>query len=81
MNQWDRDNLEFLMNSSPAVLKDFLSQADEDDISYVMELINVARTNFSEIVVNSMEYGESADRNDTEFPIAIEVLSKFTLKG
>jgi hypothetical protein len=81
MNQWDRDNLEFLMNSSPAVLKDFLSQADEDDISYVMELINVARTNFSKIVVNSMEYGESADRNDTEFPIAIEVLSKFMLKG
>jgi hypothetical protein len=81
MNQWDRDNLEFLMNSSPEVLKDFLSQADEDDIRYVMELINVARTNFSEIVINSMEYGESADRNDTEFPIAIEVLSKFMLKG
>lgn len=42
MNDWDRDNLSFLMNASKETLRDWAKTADEDDWRYAMELFAMA---------------------------------------
>jgi hypothetical protein len=39
MSQRDKENLVFLMNLSPAGLRDWFTQASDDDINYAEELI------------------------------------------
>jgi hypothetical protein len=78
MNDWDKDNLNFLMKISPELLKDFLQVMDADDVAYAMELLRTAK---AEILIESMEYDESYNQYDEEFPEASAVLNKFTLKG
>jgi hypothetical protein len=38
-NQWDRDNLNFLLNTNDECLKDWHAQADADDLAYAQELL------------------------------------------
>ncbi len=38
-NEWDRDNLNFLLNSDDECLKDWHAQADADDLVYAQELL------------------------------------------
>jgi hypothetical protein len=38
-NQWDRDNLNFLLNTKDKDLKDWHAQADADDLAYAQELL------------------------------------------
>jgi hypothetical protein len=78
MNDWDKDNLNFLMNISPEVLRDFLQIMNEDDVAYAMELV---RTAAAEIMVETIEYDEMCDQYDEQFPLASMILNKFTLKG
>ena len=39
-NDWDRDNLNFLINATPDVIAEWNAQADEDDIAYAQELLD-----------------------------------------
>jgi hypothetical protein len=39
-NDWDRDNLNFLLKSPPDVIAEWNAQADEDDIEYARELMD-----------------------------------------
>ena len=39
-NQWDRDNLEFLLNTRGEDFQAFWDQADEDDRVYAQELMD-----------------------------------------
>ncbi len=39
-NEWDRDNLNFLLNTDDEVLKDWHAQADADDLVYARELLD-----------------------------------------
>ena len=39
-NDWDRDNLMFLLKASPDVMADWDAQADEDDRAYAQELLD-----------------------------------------
>jgi hypothetical protein len=39
-NDWDRDNLNFLLKSSPAVLKEWEAAMEPDDIEYAQELMD-----------------------------------------
>lgn len=39
-NQWDRDNLEFLLNTQGDEFKAWHAQADEDDLAYARELMD-----------------------------------------
>ena len=39
-NQWDRDNLEFLLNTKGDEFKAWHAQADEDDLAYAQELMD-----------------------------------------
>jgi len=39
-NDWDRDNLNFLINATPDVIAEWDAQADEDDRTYAQELLD-----------------------------------------
>ena len=39
-NEWDRDNLMFLLTSDDDVLQDWHNQADADDLAYAQELFD-----------------------------------------
>ena len=53
MNEWDRDNLEFIMNTTDESFDEWLDQADNDDIAYALELIRMAK---AELMVQEMEF-------------------------
>ena len=38
-NEWDRDNLNFLLGADEHCLKDWHAQADADDLAYAQELL------------------------------------------
>lgn len=39
-NDWDRDNLNFLLNATPDVIAEWNAQADEEDVAYARELLD-----------------------------------------
>jgi hypothetical protein len=39
-NDWDRDNLNFLLNASPDVMAEWNAQADAEDLDYARELLD-----------------------------------------
>jgi hypothetical protein len=39
-NDWDRDNLNFLLNASPETMADWEATVDEDDKVYAQELLD-----------------------------------------
>jgi hypothetical protein len=39
-NDWDRDNLNFLLNTKGEDFEDFWAQSDEDDKRYAQELLD-----------------------------------------
>lgn len=53
MNEWDRDNLDFIMNTSEEGFDEWLDQADNDDIAYALELIRMAK---AELMIQEMEF-------------------------
>jgi len=44
MNDWDRNNLHFILDSDEATLEDFYSWATEDDLAYALALVRQAKT-------------------------------------
>ncbi len=40
MNDYDRENLNFLLNASPEVLEDWYENVSEDDHEYAQELLS-----------------------------------------
>ena len=38
-NEWDRENLNFLLNTKDAELMEWHAQADADDLAYAQELL------------------------------------------
>ena len=46
MNRRDRENLKFLLTVSEESFNDWLSQADNDDVEYALELIKMAKSEF-----------------------------------
>jgi hypothetical protein len=53
MNEWDRDNLNFIMNITDEGFDEWLDQADNDDIDYALKLIRMAK---SELMLQEMEF-------------------------
>ena len=39
MNDWDRNNLNFLLNADDSVIKEWTAQVPQDDIDYAHELL------------------------------------------
>lgn len=58
MNDWDRDNLHFILNTTDESFEDWLDQADNDDIDYALELIRTAK---AELLVQEHELLDGVD--------------------
>ena len=75
MNNWDRDNLNFLMSIGQAEFQAWMDPADQEDIAYAMELIRQART---ENMVEQMELEDSLEfyEKKNDFPDAKLVIER-----
>ena len=71
MNDWDRNNLHFIMDSDKATLEDFYSWATEDDLQYALTLVRTAK---AELMVQEFELMDEVE-NCNE---AIDALKQFS---
>jgi hypothetical protein len=71
MNDWDRNNLHFIMDSDEATLEDFYSWATEDDLQYALTLVQTAK---AELMVQEFELMDEVE-NCNE---AIDALKQFS---
>ena len=72
MNDWDRNNLHFILDSDEATLDDFYSWATEDDLAYALTLIREAR---AELLVQEAELMDEVG----DVSMANSVLKQFQL--
>jgi hypothetical protein len=61
MNEWDRDNLMFILSADESEFETWLSQTTRDDVVYALELFARHR---NELVVAEMELIESTEELD-----------------
>lgn len=82
MNDWDKDNFQFIMNCSHAVFIEWLEQATDDDLAYFDELIKAGKKEIakeiSRLKVLELEESETSEVQVTE---AKDYLKKFRLKA
>jgi hypothetical protein len=72
MNDWDRNNLHFILDSDEATLDDFYSWATEDDLAYALSLVREAR---AELLVQEAELMDEVE----DLSSARDVLRQFQL--
>jgi hypothetical protein len=75
-NEWDRDNLEFLLNTKGDEFKAWFAQADEDDKVYAQELMDAYSR---ELLLRSQELDLEAQLALSNNQDAIRVIDKFKL--
>jgi len=73
MNDWDRDNLEFLLSANEKVLSEWYSQLTPDDLLYAFELLARHRDELQERI----EELELIEKEEEGFPEAVSVLEKY----
>ena len=78
MNDWDRSNLHFILDSDEATLEDFYSWATSDDIDYALSLVRQART---ELLVQEAEILDEllTDATAADVSEATAMLKQFQL--
>jgi hypothetical protein len=74
MNNWDKGNLDSILNSTDADMEDFLSWASDEDLAYALKLIQLAK---AELTVEEIEMLETED--DLDLSQAQAVLERFRL--
>ena len=72
-NEWDRDNLEFLLNTKGDDFKVWFAQADEDDKAYAQELMDAYSR---ELLLRSQELDLEANLALSNNHDAIMVIDK-----
>jgi hypothetical protein len=75
-NEWDRDNLEFLLNTKGDDFKAWFAQADEDDKAYAQELMDAYSR---ELLLRSQELDIEANlvqSNNQEAKMVIDKILK-----
>ena len=78
MNDWDRSNLHFILDSDEATLEDFYSWATEDDLAYALSLVREAKT---ELLIQEAEILDEmlTDATADDVADASAMLRKFQL--
>jgi len=75
-NDWDRDNLEFLLNTKGDDFKAWFAQADEDDKAYAQELMD-AYSRELQLRAKELEIeGELALRGNNEAKSILDAIAK-----
>jgi hypothetical protein len=77
-NEWDRDNLEFLLNTKGDDFEAFWAQADEDDRVYAQELLDAYSRELKLRAEELRIEAELALNNNQE---ANQVIQQFRLTG
>ena len=77
-NEWDRDNLEFLLNTKGDDFEAFWAQADEDDRVYAQELLDAYSL---ELKIKAEELRVEAELALSNNQEASQVIQKFRLTG
>lgn len=72
MNDWDKDNLRFIMNKNSVEFNEWMEQACDDDLQYAQELIRAAK---AEIALQVAQLCDEVE----DLSEAKAVLGKFTL--
>ena len=72
MNDWDRNNLHFILDSDKETLEDFYSWATEDDLTYALSLV---RTAIAELIVQETELMDGVE----DLSQARDMLAQFQL--
>jgi hypothetical protein len=75
MNEHDRANLNFLLNASNEVLKDWESKMPEDDLEYAQELLNLYALELRERSAELLIEAELA-RMGNKYPDALRVIKQ-----
>ena len=75
-NQWDRDNLEFLLNTKGDDFKVWHAQADADDLVYAQELMDAYSR---ELLLRSQELEIEAQMALSNNQEANQVIQQFRL--
>jgi hypothetical protein len=75
MNDWDKDNLEFIMSADKETYMEWVLSLDEAGLDYAIRLVNTYKATLIEQELEWME----VDLED--FSESNSILSKFTLKG
>jgi hypothetical protein len=78
MNDWDRNNLHFILDSDEETLQDFYSWATEDDLAYALSLVREAKT---ELLIQEADILDEILTNATADDVAdaSAMLRKFQL--
>ena len=74
MNNWDKGNLDFILNSTDEDMEDFLSWASDEDLRYALELLQTAR---AELAIAEIEIMDTESVEDLSQAQA--VLEQFRL--
>lgn len=76
MNDWDQNNLNFLLSLTPEEFEQFMNDSDEDDLAYALELVQREKST----VLNKMEeLIETVVNENMDLTEAQSVLAKFRL--
>jgi len=74
MNDWDRNNLNFLLTASKETLEDWHHYADADDYAYALELLQAAQTELELIALDKIDAEVQEDLSAAQ-----SVLARFAL--
>jgi len=74
MNDWDKNNYDYIMRLSEEGYDEFLETASDDDLNYLQELMDQKKV---ELQLSIMEYEDKLASLDTS--MAQELLRKFML--
>jgi hypothetical protein len=77
MNDFDKENLRFFMESDKSVLKEWLEWADHDNMAYAMKLI---QTELARLEVEVLKLADDVEHTDDADYAILEILSKFDTK-
>ena len=77
MNNFDRENVNFLLTATKADMEEWHRYATEDDYTYALEILRAAR---SELEMQELELLDSEVTEASDLVEARSVLSRFSLQ-
>ena len=77
MNNFDRENVNFLLTATKADMEEWHRYATEDDYTYALEILRAAR---SELEMQELALLDSEVEEASDLVEARSVLSKFSLQ-
>lgn len=78
MNEEDRKNLKFIMESSPKDFDAWMEEASAEDVSYALQLIHTSK---AELMIEQMELQDAAIMYEDDISEAKHILDRIKNVG